>query len=128
MKPVMSTVIIYLAAVLLFITAAFHFTGLDLARDASQTEGIQPLIGAVLETLWTIPTVHWIAFGLLAGLLYRVGSALGVALVAVVVLADGFMVFRDLGPFIGALALMGTGGLLLLAAALMVLRKRAQSF
>jgi len=105
-------------SVLLVAGAAFHMTGLPLARAAA-LEVSSPFLAALLGPLWIVASLHWLVFALVAWLMAgRTAPHARLALLSVgaCLLIDAGLIIHALGGFIGAIVL-GLCGLLYLSAA-----------
>ena len=108
------------AAVLLMAGAAFHATGLPLAR-AGAAELTNEFLAATLEPIWLFASFHWLAFALMAAWLAGRGSLsdrLILAGMGVFVLLDTGQMMLALGGFVGTYVLGVSGLLCVLSAGL----------
>lgn len=105
---------------ILIATAGLHMLGLPLAT-AGKAELSEPFFAALLEPLWTMPSLHWLIFALLAGAVLGrsdTRSRLMLGALGGALLFDAAMIALQVGPFIGAICLASSGALLCLAALL----------
>jgi hypothetical protein len=118
----LSRVLLALAALLLFATAAFHASGG--AMVSSWLDGDR---GAILRLLWYVPTIDWAVIGLLWLFVAWRGDARSAPLVwisAIVPLAVAIMLARAVGPGFPGIWML-TGAVLLAVAGSFRLRRRA---
>ena len=108
------------AAVLLMAGAAFHATGLPLAR-AGAAELTNGFLAATLEPIWLFASFHWLAFGLMAAWLAGRGALsdrIMLAGIGAFILIDTGQMIHALGGFIGTIVLGVSGLLCVLSAGL----------
>ena len=114
-----SIVIAWIGSALLFIGAGFHLTALGIIREEA-TKIDNAFLASALEPVWTFSSIHWMAFGVIAGIAALKPSSQSRIFLAVIGLAlavDAVLAFTAIGPFAGAI-ILGTAGLCFGVAAL----------
>lgn len=114
----------WMAAALLMLGAAFHTTGLGLAKAGAQ-EVSNLFLAAALEPIWAMASLNWVSFSLLAAIFAgRTDrtSRLALSIIGGCLVLIAATMARSLLGFPGTWVLGLSGLLLLLSAALATTR------
>lgn len=107
---------VWIGAVLLTITALFHFTGYFQIPTHRTDGGALSFLDASLRPLWLFASLHWLLTAAICVLVTkaepRVARPILLACAAIVI-ADAVLLYLFIGPFIGEVILAAAAVLLM---------------
>lgn len=115
-----SRVLSTLGCVALAATAMLHASAFPEAVGAADAPIAPPVVSTFLQPLWLLPTVNWLLIAIAtAFLIARDVSRYRAAIIflGLIPIADAIVIFAFVGPFIGGIALLLAGTLIVAGAA-----------
>lgn len=110
---VRATHFVWAGSALLAVTALFHLTGFPAIPAPQAIDGTASFLEASFQPLWLFAGVHWLLIAIISIVAAKSGQELGRLVLrccACVVLADAFLLYWFIGPFVGV-ALLAVSGL-----------------
>ena len=110
---------VWIGAVLLTITALFHFTGYFEIPAARSDAGLPSFFDASLRPLWLFASLHWLLTAAVCIFVTKAEPAIARSILlscAAVVILDAMLLYLFIGPFIGEALLAAVALLMVIGA------------